>query len=305
MYNEAENVENTVTRIVSILNEQYKDWELVIVDDGSSDSTLQIAQNLALKNPRIKVFQHPRNLGYGQALRTGFRNAKGDVIVTIDADLSYDPRNIIALVDTLKKSDGDIVLGSPYAKGKVTGVPIHRLIISKLGNMILGYVLKSNIRTFTGILRAYNKESLDCLDLRSNGKEIEPEIIAKAIAMGFELIEIPAELRGRERGASKFSARKIVTSHLKFSLEQRPLILFIFVSMILFMLGFAISLYLIYELFFLGLGIMRPILILGAILIISGVQTFMFGFMSDQLSLLRDQLSLLRREIRERTLHRK
>lgn len=167
--------------------------------------------------------------------------------------------------------------------------------------MVLGYALKSNMKTFTGIFRAYKKETLDSLDLKSDGKEIEPEIIAKATAMGFELQEVPAELRSRERGTSKFSARKAIVAHLRFTLEQRPMMLFTFVGTILFVLGIAASLCLFYELFFLHVGIMRPILIVGALLLVAGIQTFMFGFMCDQLSLLRSEVLRNRREIRERS----
>jgi len=305
MFNEAENVQNTVTEIVSVLDKNFGDWELLVVDDGSIDSTPTMARNMAQSDSRIRVFQHPRNLGPGQALRTGFKNARGDIIVTIDADLSYDPKDIATLVGTLKSTGADIVLASPYAKGKVTGVPLHRLIISRFGNIVLGYALKSNVKTFTGIFRAYNKKTLDHLDLKSSGKEIEPEIISKAMAMGFELIEVPAELRGRERGTSKFSARKAIMAHLRFSLEQRPMMFFAFVGIVLFLLGLVTNLYLLYELVFLHLGIMRPILIFGTLMLIAGIQTFMFGIMSDQLMLLRSDILRNRREIRESSEHRK
>ena len=301
MYNEAENARDTATSIVSTLNEHYGNWELLVVDDGSTDSTLAIAQELALKNPKIKVLHHARNFGPGRALRTGFEKAKGDIVVTIDADLSYDPRYITTLVDTLERSDADLVLASPYAEGKVTGVPIFRLMISKLGNMVLGYALRSNVKTLTGIFRAYKKETLDSLDLKSDGKEIEPEIVAKAMAMGFEIQEVPAELRGRERGTSKFSARKAMIAHLRFTLELRPMMLFALVGITLFFLGIATNLYLLYELFILHLGIMRPILIFGTLLLIAGIQAFMFGFMCDQLSLLKSEVLRNRREIRERS----
>lgn len=76
MYNEAENVQNTVTRIVSILNEHYESWELLVVDDGSTDSTLAIAQESALKNPRVRIFHHPRNLGPVELLEPALRTQR-------------------------------------------------------------------------------------------------------------------------------------------------------------------------------------------------------------------------------------
>ncbi len=132
------------------------------------------------------------------ALRKGFKESRGEIIVSIDADLSYDPGYILDLVETLKKEpDLDFVLASPYMPGGgVQNVPFHRLWISKLGNKILRLAMPNRIYTSTGIFRAYRKKVLDSLELESDGKEIHLEILSKAIALGYSVKEKPAILRG-------------------------------------------------------------------------------------------------------------
>ena len=301
MYNEEENVENTIAKVASVLNETDEQWELIVVNDGSTDSTPAVAEKLTQKYANLKVCHHPRNLGPGRALRTGFMHAKGDAIITIDADLSYDPKNIPLLINELRRTGADIILASPYSEeGKVTRVPLSRLLISRIGNFLLGYALKTQIKTLTGIFRAYRRSVIECLDLKSDGKEIEPEIVAKALSMGFEIQEIPMELRGREVGVSKFKSRKAILAHLKFSMQERPMILFSLIGLSFFILGSVVGLYLLYELFSLKIDIMRPSLILGVLLMIIGVQTYVFGFIADQLSLLKSEILRNRRELREK-----
>jgi len=300
MFNEEENVEHTILQITSVLN-KFQDWELIIVDDGSSDSTPMLVEKIAKRRPNIHLFRHPRNLGVGRALRTGFSHATGDIIVTIDADLSYAASEILTLIEKLDAEEADIVLGSPYTKGgKTVKVPFHRLIISKAGNYFLRFVLNTNIKCLTSIFRAYRREVIDSLELVSDGKEIEPEIVAKAIAMGFRVVEVPAKLRGRTRGRSKFKFGESIWLHLKFSLNERPMILFSFVGLFIAFLGFLFGLDLVWRLYFEKEPILRPMLILTVLLLIMGLQTIIFGFLADQITLIRSELLRVRREIKKR-----
>ena len=144
------------------------------------------------------------------ALRRGFKESKGEIVVSIDADLSYDPRYILDFVKTLKREqDIDFVLASPYMPGGgVQNVPFLRLWISKLGNKILRFAMPNRIYTSTGIFRAYRRKVLDSLELESDGKEIHLEILSKALALGYRVKEIPAILTGRKKGKSKFKLKK-------------------------------------------------------------------------------------------------
>ena len=134
MYNEEENVESTLSSIKETMVPFTKNWELIFINDGSVDNTLSIAQKLEKLNDELRVISYKDNRGRGYALRTGFNNANGKYIVTIDFDLSYHPNHILKIYQELKNDNSiDAVLGSPYMiGGKAIGVPRRRLYISKI-----------------------------------------------------------------------------------------------------------------------------------------------------------------------------
>src|SRR4030067_2970777 len=220
MFNEAENVKSTLYRVEEAIAPFRGTYEIIPVNDGSLDNTLEVLKRIESQNGKVRVVSYPRNIGRGMALRKGFKESKGEIIVSIDADLSYDPHYILDLIKTLRiNPDIDFVLASPYMPGGgVQNVPFLRLCISKLGNRILRFAIPNRIYTSTGIFRAYRRKVLDSLELEADGKEIHLEILSKALALGFRVKEIPAILTNRKRGKSKFKFKKTATSHLIFSM---------------------------------------------------------------------------------------
>jgi len=221
-------VEESLRRVEEALSGFEGSYEIIPVNDGSTDRTLEVLAKAAARNKKVKVATYTRNMGRGKALRTGFKASSGAVIVSIDADLSYDPKYIIDLIEMLKiEEDIDFVLASPYMPGGgVENIPFSRLWISKLGNKILRFTMPNRIYTSTGIFRAYRKQVLDSIELESEGKEIHLEILSKALALGFRVKEVPAILTRRKKGKSKFKFRRTATSHLIFSVFEKPMILF-------------------------------------------------------------------------------
>src|SRR4030042_1859379 len=215
MFNEAENAETSLNRVEEALASFDGTYEFIVVNDGSIDHTLEILRKIQSQKENVRVVSYSKNLGRGMALRKGFQESKGEMVVSIDADLSYDPNYILDLVGTLKNDqDIDFVLASPYTPGgRVRNVPWHRLWISKSGNLILRFAMPNRIYTSTGIFRAYRKKIIDSLELESDGKEIHLEILSKALALGFRVKEIPAVLSSRRRGESKFKFKKTAMSH--------------------------------------------------------------------------------------------
>ena len=209
MYNEEENIEQTVQEIRRVLAEYDKPWELILVNDGSVDRTLEVATRIAEQYKNVSVVSYPVNRGRGYALRTGFAHAKGKFMITIESDLSW---NAEVMLEMVKKFDEDItidiVLGSPYMKGgRTENIPLMRLTISKLGNKILGLAMKGNLNMVTQMFRGYRREVIDSLELESDRKEIHLEILSKAIAAGYRVVEIPAILKWRAKGTSKFNLK--------------------------------------------------------------------------------------------------
>lgn len=296
-YNEEENVGKLVSEVASVLG-QYEDWELIIVDDGSTDRTLTLVQQEATKNPKVRVVSYQPNQGRGKALRKGFSQATGDIIVTLDADLSYGPQQISDLVRELESDNSlDIVIGSPFAPGgSVKGLPFynHRVLLSNYGNKILARAMSVNLTAITGIFRAYRKGVIDSLDLESDGKEIHLEIISKALALGCRAKEIAATSVARKRGKSKFDLRATAVSHLLFSLFEKPMLLFGFAGLLLLVSGLILGAYFISIKA--TLNPTRPLMTLMVLLILTGVQVLFFGFVASQIVILRKEIYRVQKE---------
>lgn len=299
-YNESENLADAVERIAAVFADRPERWEVILVDDGSTDDTREVIARLASADPRIVPAGYDRNAGRGRALRVGFGRARGKIIVSIDADLSYDPRYILSLLDALYADPtADLVLGSPYMPGGGTeGVDPRRLFVSRLGNKILQGAISSEIHTFTGIFRAYRREVLDALELESDGKEIHLEILSRALGAGYHVKEVPAVLTSRRKGRSKFRLGGTVLSHLLFSFNERPILIFGGVGLLLFIIGFLGGVYVSVLRFQGKLNPNRPLITLVVILMLAGLQLLSFGFIALQIGALRREIFRIQRESR-------
>jgi len=300
MYNEAENVSSTLKAVREELEKLEVPWEIILVNDGSTDNTLVLVQEAAAKDARIRLFTYTPNLGRGHALRTGFTQARGDIIVTTDFDLSYSAEFILRLYQELLGDPGlDFVVASPYMPGgRTLNVPPGRLFLSKLANKIIGFALGGRFKTVTGIARGYRRQVIQALELSSQDKEIHLEILSKLMALGYRGAEIPAVLQGRRRGRSKFRLGRASLSHLAFTLFERPIMFFGFLGLILFMLGLIDGIYIIVLWQKGTLNPERPLMTLLVLLILGGVGVFAFGFLAIQLVTLRRELYILQRENR-------
>ena len=306
MFNEEENVASTVQRIRETMESFDGTWELVMVNDGSTDGTLAAAQAEAEKDEHVRVVSYAVNRGRGCALRTGFAAAKCDIVVTTDFDLSYTPDHILKLYRALCDNEGaDVVLGSAYMQGgAVEGVPFNRLFWSKQGNRVLSWSFGGQFKTITCVLRGYRRRVLDALDLQADGKEIHLEILSKVVALGYEVMEIPATLRWRKKGVSKFKLRKTSASHLLFSVLERPMMMFGILGAAMLLVGTGVGIYLLRE-FIVGLmdpsdpfNPERPLMTVLVVLLLAGVQFLAFGFLAIQIVSLRRELYIVQRALK-------
>lgn len=197
---------NNIQNFLESRKEKYI-WEILIINDGSRDKTGEIADELEIKNENVKVIHHPINLNLGNALKTGFRNSKGEVIVVLDIDLSYSVENIEKLTDKLIEESADIVIASPYMKGgKVTAVPFFRKLLSKWVNRFMRLAAQDKYYTFTGMVRAYRSSFIRSVNLKTKDYEINPEIMYKAMILRARIIEIPAHLDWTEQ--NKYAGKR-------------------------------------------------------------------------------------------------
>ncbi len=226
------------------------DWEVVIVNDGSRDETGWLAQEFAQTRPNVRVLHHRLNRGLGQALRTGFSGAQGDYIVVVDLDLSYAPEHIGMLLNKIRETQAGVVVASPYMTGGcVSNVPWLRKVLSVWANRFLSIAAKRNLATLTGMVRVYDAEFLRSLNLRSDGMEINPEVIHKAFLLRTRVEEVPAHLNWRtqksqpkkqQRRSSLSSSAKLLhhTWDIFFSgFLLRPVMFFIVPSLLFFVLS--------------------------------------------------------------------
>jgi dolichol-phosphate mannosyltransferase len=232
-YNEEKVIENNVNQVAEFLYRYLgpeKLFQIIVINDGSSDATGMIIDRLASEREYFLALHHPRNLGRGRAIRTGFEKGAGQYLFTLDADLSYSPDHIAKLLPPLEKGEADLVLASAFApQGKLTNVPWKRSIVSRLGNKVLSISLGGEISTVTCVVRGYTKDVIESLALFSDDKDIHLEIIQKARMLGFKIIEVPAELKWRsakrtssKKGLTLSAFRNIASRHLFFNFLFRP-----------------------------------------------------------------------------------
>lgn len=245
-YNEALLIMSSLTEIHAYmrgLSDRYR-FELIIVDDGSTDETGAICEAFAATRPEVRVLRHQVNFRLGQALRWGFAESKGDYVVAFDSDLSYAPEHIGRMLEAITSEHARVVIASPYMEGgRTSAIPWHRKAMSSGVNRLLAATSQGDLNTVTGMVRAYDGPFLRSLNLKAMGPEINTEILYKAQVMRARVIEIPAHLdwsNQEERMRSRrVSLRVSTTSKLLMfaSFLFRPLMFFFVPGLLLLVLA--------------------------------------------------------------------
>jgi dolichol-phosphate mannosyltransferase len=255
-YNEEVILSSNIHTIAAYLESKANkyDWEIVIINDGSKDRTGEIANELSVENSRIRVIHHPINLNLGNALKTGFKNAKGEIIIVLDIDLSYSVSHIEALADKLIETSSDIVIASPYMPGgKVIDVPFTRKIMSRWVNRFMRVAAQDKYYTYTGMVRAYRKDFINTVNLKTKDYEINPEILYKAMILRARIEEIPADLDWTEQNKYKgkrTSSMRVLRgffSGIMSSFIFRPYVFFLAIGAFLMLLSMYQLVWLLYD----------------------------------------------------------
>ena len=211
-FNERENLPRIVPAILAASPE----LDVLVVDDSSPDGTGGLADDLAARDPRVRVLHRQRKEGLGRAYLAGFAEALGagyGRILEMDADFSHDPARLPALLGT----DADLVLGSRYVSGGSTvNWGLGRRILSRGGSLYARTILGLTIRDLTGGFKCFRRRALEGLDLasvRSSGYAFQIELTYRAIKRGLKVVEVPITFADRRVGKSKMS-RRIVAEAL-------------------------------------------------------------------------------------------
>ena len=282
IYNEQDNIEQLYRDLKQVLEGLAKSYEIVAVDDGSTDSSFEVLRELHRGDDLLKVVRLRRNFGQAAAFAAGFDRAVGEIIVSMDADLQFDPADISKLLD--KISEGyDIVSGWRSDRQETY---LTRRLPSMAANWLISRITGVELHDYGCSLKAYRSEVIR--NVRLYG-ELHRFIPALASSIGVHLAEVPVSHYPRRHGKSKYDLSRTLTVILdlltvKFLLSYatRPMHVFGLLGMLSFAVGTVIAAYLSFIRLFLGSPIAnRPLLFLAILLIFVGVQLVTMGLLGE------------------------
>lgn len=259
------------------------DYEIIFIDDGSTDNTLQIMKDLASKDSNIKVISFRKNFGKSSALQVGFEQACGDIVFTMDADLQDNPKEIPHFIAAINEGN-DLVTGWKLKRHD----PISKTLPSKLFNAVTSHTFKLKLHDYNCGFKAYRNVVVKEIDVYG---EMHRYVPALAKAKGFKVKELVVEHRARQYGKSKFGIERylrgyldLMTVKLVTDYSRSPLYLFGGIGTLLALVGFIISLYLvILRIFHIAYLSNRPILFFAVLLMVVGVQFISIGLIGELL----------------------
>ncbi len=286
VFNEEESLPELYTQIKEALEPSAHDFEILFIDDGSQDKSLQIMHELRKEDPRVRAIGFQRNHGKAAALNTGFQRCEGDYIVTMDADLQDDPKEVLELIAVLN-SGWDMVSGWK----KVRHDPIGKRWPSKLYNFTVSTLSGIPIHDFNCGLKAYTRKVVKNVELYGEMHRYIP-VLAKQ--KGFTCTEKVVEHRARKYGESKYGMKRLFTGYLDLftvmflgTYMRKPMHFFGLAGMLLLVLGLGIlgflSIQWLRQYFFeTGQWIGgRPIFYIGMLLAIIGGQFISMGLLGE------------------------
>ncbi|MBL8725515.1 MAG: glycosyltransferase family 2 protein [Planctomycetes bacterium] len=201
------NEQNTLRAIVAAVRAVPIPKEIVLVDDGSRDQSRSILRELAAAHPEVRVFEHAENRGKGAALRTGFEQARGTVVVVQDADLEYDPNDYPVLLAPILRGEADVVYGSRYLVDARDPERERDHFYHYFGNRVLTFVSNLctglNLTDMETCYKCFRREVLQDIRIQSRRFTVEPEFTAKVAALPVRIFEVPIRYRGRKYSEGK------------------------------------------------------------------------------------------------------
>lgn len=280
--NEAENVRQLCSELVDALDAWGRTFEILIVDDGSTDQTFQRLKDIQAREPRLKVIRFRRNFGQTAGFAAGFAHARGALIVTMDGDNQNDPRDIPALVSVIEQGH-DIACG--WRKSRKDPF-LNRRLPSMIANKVISWATGVHLNDYGCSLKVFRAEVVKPLRLYGEMHRFLPAIASE---MGVRIAELPVNHRPRVHGRSKYGISRTVrvildllTVKFLLSYSTRPLQMFGLVGMAMALLGLLVNGYLAYLRLFGNQSIAdRPLLLLGILLIFSGVQLITLGLLAE------------------------
>ena len=283
LFDEEKSLRSLHGKLKSTLGRSGKSYEIIFVDDGSKDNSWQVLEELHAGDKDVRGIQFRKNLGKAAALSAGFEYAKGKVIVTMDADLQDDPKEIPNFINKLDEGY-DLVSGWRFKRQD----SFSKTISSRLFNYLTSILTGIRVHDFNCGLKAYRKEVVKEIDLYG---ELHRYIPVLAHWMGYRVGEVKVEHHSRVYGKSKYGARRLfggladlLTVLFLMRYMRKPLHLFGAVGLSLLLVGIIINIYFA-VLWFMGQGVrVRPLLLLGVLLMLIGFQIISTGLIGEMIA---------------------
>jgi glycosyltransferase involved in cell wall biosynthesis len=304
VHNESPNIKDLYDELTQTLIEYGRSYELIIVDDGSTDDSFEKLASLQTRDPHLRVIRFRRNFGQTAAFAAGFAHARGRLVVTSDGDLQNDPRDIPAMVKLIEDGN-DIVCG--WRKDRKDTF-VNRRLPSILANKLISWATGVELHDYGCSLKVFRAEVVKPLRLYGEMHRFLPAIASQ---IGVKIAEVVVNHRPRRAGATKYGIGRTIrvildlaTVKFLLSYSTRPLQIFGLLGLITGTVGVLITAYLAYIRLFTSQGIGdRPLLLLGVMLVFIGVQLVTFGLLAEVMARTyyesQDKPTYVIREVRE------
>tara|TARA_S200000501_G_C20865772_1_gene761870 strand:+ start:3226 stop:4194 length:969 start_codon:yes stop_codon:yes gene_type:complete len=288
VFNESENIETFVTRVFQTMRESGRGWELIIVDDGSTDGSSDTLKRLSQDKPELRVLILSKNFGQTPAIQAGFDKARGKYYVTLDSDLQNDPKDIPKVLNKLIDEKLDLVVG--WRKNRKDNFFLRNLP-SMIANKLIGKITGVKLNDYGCSLKAYNAAILKEVRLYGEMHRFIPAWMATKISPD-KIKQIEVDHHPRMAGNSKYGIFRtfrvfvdLISVYFFMRFFSRPGHFFGLIGLVLGFVGAAILIYLVSIKLFYGIDIGdRPLLVAGTLLVVVGVQFISLGVIGEILS---------------------
>ncbi len=285
VYNEEENIKEMHAEIDAVMKEMGKTYEIIFINDGSNDLTLNRLIEIQDEDPHTVVVEFRRNFGQTAAMSAGFNLARGEVVFSMDSDRQNDPRDIPMMLEKLEEGY-DMVAGWRYERQD--GLFL-RLIPSKIANKLIGYTTDVKLHDYGCSLKAYRWDIVKQLSMYGEMHRFIPAI---ASWVGARITEVKVNHRARVAGESKYGISRtfrvildLITVKFMMNYSARPLQFFGAIGLVSTSLGVLMGLYMTIQKLFFGIGIGdRPLLLLSVLLVFIGLQFITSGLLAEMMT---------------------
>ncbi|MFZ5798905.1 MAG: glycosyltransferase family 2 protein [Desulfobulbaceae bacterium] len=282
LFNEEGNILELYRELHSVLDSHPYSYEILFINDGSSDRTPEMLREISSRDARVVVINFRKNFGQTAAMSAGFDYSRGEVIITLDGDLQNDPADIPKLLEKIREGH-DVVAGWRHKRQDPF---LNRRLPSMIANRIISWITGVKLHDYGCTLKAFKREVAEHIRLYGEMHRFLPAI---ASAVGISIAEVPVNHRPRRHGSSKYGISRtfrvildLITVKFLLSYANRPIHVFGFIGLISLFLGSFISVVLIIQRQFFEMPLAdRPLLQLAILMVFIGIQFITFGLISE------------------------